>query len=210
MDVAGVFAEIGMSLDGYVAGANAGPGNPLGDGGAAILDWMYNLAGWRERLGLGGGGSGPDDDLVRGSFERAGAYVMGRRTFDEGEAVWPANPPFRAPVFVVTHEEREAWVREGGTTFTFVTAGVEHAVARARAVAGRRDVRVSGGADVIRQCLRAGLLDELHIHLTPVVLGCGIRLFEGLRGHEVSLESREVTPSWHVTHLSYAVTSATG
>lgn len=206
--MAGVFAEIGMSLDGFVAGANAGPENPLGDGGAAIHGWMEGLAGWRERLGRAGGGHGPDDDLVRASLGRTGAYVMGRRTFDEGEAAWPANPPFRAPVFVVTHDAREAWAREGGTTFTFVTQGVEHAVARARAVAGRRDVRVSGGADVIRQCLRAGLLDELHIHLSPVVLGCGIRLFDGLRGHEAALESTEVTPSWQVTHLSYAVTKA--
>jgi dihydrofolate reductase len=200
-----VFVDVGMSLDGFLAGPNARPGNPLGDGGARIHRWMFELAGFRERLGMTGGETNRDDALVRQTFTRAGAYVLGRRMFDEGEVAWPANAPFRAPVFVLTHHPREPWVREGGTTFTFVTDGIESALRQARAAAGDKDVRISGGADTIRQYIKAGLVEELHIHVAPVLLGSGVRLFEGLGPEDVELASADVVPSPQVTHLSYRV-----
>ena len=154
-----VFAQLAVSLDGYVAGPNDGRGNPLGDRGETVHAWVYSLATRRERQGLTGG--------------RTGATVMGRRTFDNGEEPWGREPPFRTPVFVVTNRAREPLRREGGTTFTFVTEGLESAVERARAAAGARDVRVAGGADVLQQTLAAGLLDELELRLAPVFLGGG-------------------------------------
>jgi dihydrofolate reductase len=115
-----VFVDVGMSLDGFIAGPNGRPGNPLGDGGTRIHEWIYPFAAFAERIGLPGGATGPDDDVVRAVFARCGAYVMGRRMFDEGEVGWPEDAPFRAPVFVLTHQPREPWVRKGGTTFHFL------------------------------------------------------------------------------------------
>jgi dihydrofolate reductase len=200
-----VFVDLGMSLDGFIAGPNGGPANPLGDGGLRIHDWVFELAGFRERLGMSGGGSGPDDALVRGVFARAGAYVMGRRMFDEGEVSWPEDAPFRAPVFVLTHKPREPWVRKGGTTFAFVTDGIESALRQARAAAGNKDVRVSGGADTVRQYIKAGLVDELTVHVAPVVLGSGVRLFDGLGPDDLRLGAPEAIASPQVTHIRYRV-----
>jgi dihydrofolate reductase len=200
-----VFVDVGMSLDGFIAGPNARPGNPLGDGGTRLHQWIYRLAAFGERLGLGGAGeTGPDNDLVHEVFARSGAYVMGRRMFDEGEVGWPEDPPFRAPVFVVTHRPRQPWVRPGGTTFTFGTEGVPRALELARAAAGGRDVRISGGASVIRQCLEAGVVDEMTIHLAPVFLGQGVRLFDGALA-DVALEPVDAVKSAQVTHLFYRV-----
>jgi dihydrofolate reductase len=162
-----VHASLGMSLDGFVAGPNAGPNNPLGDGGMRIHRWVYDLEGWRERQSLQGGKTNPDDEVSRETYERTGAFVMGRRMFDEGEVGWPDPPPFRAPVFFLTKRAREPWVRQGGTTFTFVTDGVESALEQARAAASEKDVLVSGGANTLGQFVEAGLLDELQIHLAP-------------------------------------------
>ncbi|MGV9881061.1 dihydrofolate reductase family protein [Streptomyces sp. NPDC003006] len=206
-----VFASLGMSLDGFVAGPNAHPGNPLGDGGLRIHEWAEEAETWRERQsmtgGTGGTGGNQDDDVVREIFERAGAYIMGRRMFAEGEACWPDPPPFRAPVFVVTHAPREPWVRQGGTTFHFVTEGPEAALALAREAAGEKDVQVSGGADTVRQFLAAGLLDELQIHLAPMVLGAGIRLLDGV-SPELRLEPVRVVGSPKVTDVTYEITSS--
>jgi dihydrofolate reductase len=200
-----VFVDVGVSLDGFIAGPNGRPGNPLGDGGTRIHQWLYPLAIFRERMGLTGGETNEDDALVRAIFARAGAYVMGRRMFDEGEVGWPEDAPFRAPVLVVTHHPREPWVRSGGTTFTFVTGGLDEALRRAREAAGARDVRISGGADVIRQGLRAGVVDELDVHVAPVLLGAGVRLFEGLSDADVKLEPGPVKASPRVTHLAFRV-----
>jgi dihydrofolate reductase len=126
-----VFFDVGVSLDGYLAGPNRGPGNPLGDRGTRIHTWMFQTASFLDHIGVSGGETSPDDDLVRRVFERAGAYVMGRRMFDEGEVGWPENPPFRAPVFVLTHSAREPWPRAGGNTFHFVTDGIASALAQA-------------------------------------------------------------------------------
>ncbi|MER6998605.1 dihydrofolate reductase family protein [Streptomyces sp. NPDC000410] len=199
-----VFASLGVSLDGFVAGPNARPGNPLGDGGTRIHRWMYDVGAWRERLGMSGGTTNVSGEVVEANFARAGAYVMGRRMFDEGEAGWPDPPPFRAPVFVVTHTPREPWARQGGTTFTFVTEGIEHALALAGAAAGDKDVQIAGGADTVRQFLNAGLVDDLEIHLAPLVLGGGVRLFDGV-DTDLELEPDRVVDAREVTHVRYRV-----
>lgn len=199
-----VFVDVGMSLDGLIAGPNGRPGNPLGDGGTRIHEWLFGLASFREHLQMAGGETGPDDDIVRAILARIGANLMGRRMFDEGEVGWPETAPFHTPVFVLTHKPRDPWVRPGGTTFYFVTDGFDSALAQARAAAGAKDVRVSGGADTIRQALRAGVVDELHLHLAPLLLGEGVRLFDGGRG-QPALEIMAVRPSSQVTHLSYRV-----
>lgn len=200
-----VFSEISMSLDGFIAGPNAEPDNPLGDGGTDLHQWVYELASWRERQGLEGGTVNQDDELVRASFERTGAYVMGRRMFDEGEVGWSNPPPFHAPVFVVTHEERVPWVREGGTTFTFVTNGIDRALERAQEAADGKDIQVAGGAHVIQQFLNAGLIDEFTVHIAPVFLGGGVRLFDDIDTEHLSLEKEEVLDSLLVTHIAYRV-----
>jgi dihydrofolate reductase len=200
-----VHASLGMSLDGFVAGRNAGPNNPLGDGGMRIHRWVYDLETWRERQSLAGGKTNADNEVSMETYARTGAFVMGRRMFDEGEVGWPDPPPFRAPVFVLTNRPREPWVREGGTTFTFVTDGVESALGQARTAAGEKDVLISGGANTIGQFMEAGLLDELQIHLAPVLLGNGVRLFEGINPENVELERTRVIDSPRVTHLRYRV-----
>lgn len=202
-----VFASLGMSLDGFIAGPGSSPDNPLGDGGMRIHAWVFGVESWRERQSIKGGEANQDDAIVQENFSRAGAYVMGRQMFAEGEAGWPDPPPFRAPVFVLTHTPREPWVRQGGTTFTFVTEGIDSALARAREAAGGKDVQVSGGADVVRQYLGAGLLDELQIHLAPIVLGSGVRLFDGV-SPGLGLVPARVVDSPQVTHLTYRITSS--
>jgi dihydrofolate reductase len=125
--------------------------------------------------------------------------------FDEGEVGWPDPPPFRAPVFVLTHHARESWIRQGGTTFTFVTNGIESALEQAKAAAGDKYAEIAGGANTIQQSIRAGLLDELQIHLAPVVLGDGVRLFEQMGPEDVELEGTRVIDSPRVTHLRFRV-----
>jgi dihydrofolate reductase len=206
--------DISMSLDGFIAGPNRTVEQPLGDGGMQLHEWVFGLASWRESHGVGeGGATGPDDDLVREQLAQPGAVLMGRRMFSGGEGAWeddPMNegwwgdtPPFRMPVFVLTHHERETLAMQGGTSFTFVTDGVESAFAQARAAAGGKDVAVAGGASVVQQCLRAGLLDELQVHVAPVLLGDGVRLFGG--GEQASLEVMRVVDSPAVTHVKYRV-----
>jgi dihydrofolate reductase len=200
-----VFIDVGMSLDGFIAGPNGRPGNPVGDGGTRIHEWVFPLAVLAERAGGSGGERGPDDDLVRAVFDRTGAYVMGRRTFDEGEVGWPEHAPFRAPVFVVTRHARESWVRPGGTVFHFVTEGFEEALRCAREAAGGKDVRVQGGASVIQQALRAGVVDELTVHLAPVLLGKGVLLLANLPAETFRLTPVEAHASARVTHLTWRV-----
>ncbi len=200
-----VIFDMGMSLDGFIAGPNAGPRNALGDGGMRIHRWVFDLESWRERQSLVGGQTNRDDEVSNETFARTGAYVMGRRMFDEGEVGWPDPPPFRAPVFVLTHHEREPWVRQGGTTFTFVTDGIESAIKQARAAAGDKDVRIAGGANTIQQFIKAGLLDELQIHLAPILLGDGVRLFDHPGTEQIELEKTRVIDSPRVTHLTFRV-----
>ena len=176
-----------MSLDGFVAGPNQTLEDPLGEHGEHLHEWIVGLESWREQHGREGGERNADDELVREMNERTGAFVMGRRMFSGGEGPWEDDPkangwwgddpPFDGPVFVVTHHEREPLVR-GTTTYTFVD-GVEEAIRQAREAAGDKDVQVSAAAEASpQQALDAGLLDELHIHVAPLLLGGGVRLFE--------------------------------
>jgi len=208
--------DITTSLDGYVAGPNATVEQPLGEGGDRLHEWMVGLTTFRERHGLPADGpKTPDDVVVQESIDTVGAYIMGRRMFTGGEGAWDADPvadgwwgdhpPFHVPVFVLTHHERETVTKEGGTSFTFVTDGIKGALDRARAAAGGKDVAVAGGASVAQQYLRAGLLDEIQIHVAPVLLGGGVRLFGELGGAEPRLEIERVLHSPAVTHLRYRV-----
>ena len=198
-----VFADLSISLDGCIAGPNAKPGNPLGDGGERLHDWMTVLASWREAHGSPGGDRTADDDLVRHAIERTGAHVMGRNMFDEGEFVWRENAPFHSPVYVVTHNAREPWVRQGGTTFYFVTDGAAAALEQAKVAAGTKDVRVAGGAQVFKQLLGAGLINEFTVHVVPIVLGDGVRLFDGLGPGHPDLEVSVARASRLTTHVTY-------
>ena len=171
-----VFVQMGISLDGFVAGVNRGPRNPLGHLGVKVHGWMFHQRAFRQNLKLGEGGeTGADNELLEATTKRIGANVMGKRMFEEGEANWPEEAPFHTPVFVLTHERRAPWERPGGTTFYFVNDGIHSALEQARRAAGERDVRISGGADMVRQYLNAGLVDELALALSPLLLatGCG-------------------------------------
>jgi dihydrofolate reductase len=200
-----VFVDMGVSLDGFIAGPNGRPGNPLGDGGPRIHEWLFSLFSFRRHLGLDGGEVNADDAIVRKTLDRIGANVMGRRMFDEGEVGWPEEAPFHGPVFVLTHHPRAPWMRPGGTTFTFLGGTIEDAVQKAHQAAGGRDVRISGGAQVVQQALRAGLVDELTLHVAPILLGNGVRLFDGLGTSDLKLEPAGVATSPAVTHLTYRV-----
>lgn len=202
--MAKVISDISVSLDGFIAGPNDHPGNGLGDGGEQLHEWATSLESWRERHGLSGGQHNQDAEILDEAFENVGAIVVGRRMFDNAEG-WGDEPPFHMPVFVLTHEAREKLAKKGGTTFTFVTDGIESALAQARAAAGDKDVSIGGGASSIQQFLRAGLLDELQIHLVPVLLGDGIRLFDNLDGEPFELEKTRVVDSPGVTHLRFRV-----
>jgi dihydrofolate reductase len=205
--------EISVSLDGFVAGPNPTLEEPLGEGGELLHEWVLGLRSWREPHGKSGGETGADDDLVRASRESTGAVIMGRRMFSGGEGPWAEDPnasgwwgddpPFGVPVFVLTHHERELLEMQGGTSFTFVTDGIESALEQARAAAGERDVLVAGGASAAQQYLAAGLLGELQLHVVPVLLGGGTRLFE--RAEPGRLELVDVVDSPMVSHLRYRV-----
>lgn len=201
-----VTAGISMSLDGFIAGPNDGPGQGLGEGGERLHEWLYDLASWRELHGLSGGETNQDAEILRESFAGAGAIVMGRRMFDLGEEPWGDNPPFHMPVFVLSHRPKDTLTKEGRTTFAFVTDGIRSALSRAKAAAGDKDVSLAGGANVIQQYLSAGLLDEIEIHLVPVLLGGGRRLFENTGREPIELECTRVIESRGVTHLTFRVT----
>ena len=203
-----VFVNIGLSLDGYMAPEGMTMKNPSyknwGAKWGALMGWLINQQYFRENHGFGPGGeTGPVNDLVRGTVERIGANIMGKRMFDQGEAAWPEDAPFHTPVYVLTNEQRAPWVRPGGTTFYFVNDGPERALERARESAGGRDVRIAGGADVIQQYLNLGAVDELEIALSPVLFGSGRRLFENLRepGPQFRIDTVLAGPA--ATHLRY-------
>ena len=210
-----VVAEISMSLDGYVSGPSPTLEQPLGEGGEQLHEWAVRLKSWREAHGLPGGETGPDDELITESLRATGAVVMGRRMFSGGQGPWENDsnadgwwgdePPFHKPVFVLTHHAREPLVMEGGTTFVFVTEGVESAIEDARAAAAEKDVLVAGGADAIDQTINAGLVDELQLHLAPLLLGAGARLFEGVAAELPRFEVTQALESQLVTHLRYRV-----
>ncbi|WP_341840748.1 dihydrofolate reductase family protein [Chitinophaga caseinilytica] len=201
-----VFISMGVSADGFIAGPDGGPANPMGGAAPFIHDWVFDMHAFRSRLGMEGGQTeGEDNAIVENIFTRCGAYVLGKRMFDEGEASWPADAPFRAPVYVLTHAKRGPWERPGGTVFHFTDESLRDVLAKARKDAGGKDVRISGGANVVRQYLNAGLVDELIIHQSPSVIGSGVRLLEGLDRDAFSLEIERVVSSPRVTHMFYKV-----
>jgi dihydrofolate reductase len=207
--------DISMSLDGFVAGPDPSLEDPLGTGGELLHEWALATASWREGHGRSGGEASADSDVIAETIRDSGATVMGRRMFSGGagpwesdpnaDAWWGDDPPFGHPVFVLTHHAREPVAKQGGTTFKFVTDGIESALEQARAAAGDRNVALGGGASVAQQYLAAGLLDEVQIHLVPVLLGGGVRLLEGFEPGDVGLEQTRVIESPTVTHLRYRV-----
>jgi dihydrofolate reductase len=197
-----VVADISVSLDGFITGPNDSVEEGLGEGGEVLHEWVVRLASWRAAHGYEGGETGPEDEFFAASFGGLGAIVMGRRMFDHGEGPWGEEPPFHIPVFVLTHRPREPLVKQGGTTFTFVEDGLEAALDRARAVAGGKDIGVSA-ADVIGQCIAGGLLDELTLHVVPVFLGGGVRLFDGLGPADGRFECVEAFSSSEAVHLRF-------
>jgi dihydrofolate reductase len=203
--------DITMSLDGFVAGPNQTLEEPLGEGGERLHEWVVGLKSWRESHGHPGGEESPDDAVFQEHFGSVGAFVMGRKMFSGGAGPWEDDPnpdgwwgdepPFGVPVFILTHHPREPVEKQGGTTFNFVTEGPEAALAQARTAAGDRNVSVAGGANVVQQYLE--VLDELQIHVAPLLLGDGVRLFDG--GAQPELELMRVIESPKVTHLKYRV-----
>ncbi|MGZ3901510.1 MAG: dihydrofolate reductase family protein [Bacteroidia bacterium] len=201
-----IIFDSAISLDGFFAGDNRSPENPMGGVSAQIHSWMFNQKAFWEYLGVEGGKEdGPDGKLIRETIERTGAFIMGKRMFEEGEVSWP-NDLYKADVYVLTHEKREPWVQKGTTTFYFINDGIESALNKAKQSAKGKDVRIQGGANTIQQFLNAGLVDECLIHIAPVFLGSGIRLFEGINKDIYNLQIIEVIPSDLTTHLRYKLT----
>jgi dihydrofolate reductase len=208
-----VRAHISISLDGYVAGPNQSQEEPLGEGGEQLHEWIFDLKAWRDPHGIEGGEENISNAIVEEENANVGAEIMGRGKFgpptrgpwgdDPWQGWWGDDPPFRKPVFVVTHHAREPLTLTD-TTFTFVTDGIESALAQAREAAGDQDIFLGGGADSINQYLAAGLVDELELHVVPILLGGGERLFAGV-GPDVKLELLRVVEAPGVTHLKYRV-----
>jgi dihydrofolate reductase len=182
-------AAFSVSLDGYGAGPGQDLAHPLGHGGEALHGWAWPTRTFQRMFGKEEGTTGPDEDFAAASFANVGAWILGRNMFgpvrgpwtdDEWKGWWGPNPPYHVPVFVLTHHARESIAMEGGTTFHFVTDGIQAALERARATAKGQDVRIGGGSATIRQYLAAGLVDEMHLALTPALLGAGEPLFAGL------------------------------
>ena len=208
-----VRAHISTSLDGYVAGPNQSEENPLGEGGESLHDWLVELKAWREPHGMEGGEVNASSQVVEEEQANVGAEIMGRGKFGPpgggpwGDDPWPGwwgeDPPFHMPVFVVTHHEREP-LTLSDTTFTFVTDGIQSALEQAREAAAGKDVFLGGGADIINQYLAAGLVDQVELHLAPILLGGGERLFEGIRP-DLKLEQLRAVEAPGVAHLKYRV-----
>jgi dihydrofolate reductase len=205
--------DITMSLDGFIAGPNQTTQRPLGEGGERLHKWVYGLRTWREKMGMEGGVTNRDSEILEQSVAATGAVIMGRGMFGGGDGLWDESwegfwgdePPYHAPVFVLTHHPREALPMKGGTTFTFVTDGIESALEQARAAAGGKNVAVAGGASVAQQYLKAGLLDEFQVHVSPILLGDGTRLFEDLGAEPIGLKITRTVESPAVTHVTYTV-----
>jgi dihydrofolate reductase len=207
-----VTAQMSISLDGCYAGRrHDDPVTWMGSDEAAaffrVTRWVVDTKAWRERQGVDGGEESVHSRVIEESFAAAGAYVMGRRMADGGEVPWGEEPPFHAPVFVVTRRERETLHRRGGTSFTYVTDGIESAIEQARAAAGGKDVAIAGGGTLLRQALQLGLVDELELHVVPVVIGTGMRLLDldlpSKQGLELVHDRVIDTPE--VLHVRYRV-----
>ena len=204
--------EISMSLDGYVAGPDQSEENPLGEGGERLHDWVVELEAWRKSHGHAGGEVNESTPIIEEQIANIGAVLMGRNMFgppgggDWGDGSWQGwwgdDPPFHCPVFVLTHYEREP-LELSDTTFSFVTDGIQSALDLAKEAAGDQDIKLSGGADVARQYLAAGLVDEMELHVVPVLLGSGERLLDDVG--DLELEQIRAVEAPGVTHLKYRV-----
>jgi dihydrofolate reductase len=199
-----------ISLDGYGAGPDQGLKNPLGGGGESLHEWFIPTRTFQKYFGREGGVTGIDDDFAARAVENLGAWILGRNMFSPSRGPWPDDqwkgwwgdePPYRVPVFVLTHHARAPITMQGGTTFHFVTDGIEAALKRAREAADGKDVRVGGGAATVRQYLKAGLIDEMHVAISPVLLGSGESLFVGLDLPALGYERAEHVPTAKATHL---------
>jgi dihydrofolate reductase len=206
--------SIATSLDGFVAGPEQGEENPIGIGGDRLHEWLVPLRAFRQMHGEEGGEENASNAVVEEAFDNVGATVMGRNMFGGGPGDWGdeswmgwwgEEPPFHHPVFVITHHSREPVEMRGGTTFHFVTDGIESALEQASAAAGGKDVSLGGGASVAQQYLAAGLLDEIEISLVPVFLHAGERLFANLDGADIELEQVRIVEAPGVTHIKYRV-----
>lgn len=199
-----IIFDSAISLDGYFAGENRGPENPMGGVSQQLHQWMFEQKAFWQNMGVERGEKDDrDGELIENVFSRTGAYIMGKRMFEEGEAVWPEDL-YKADVYVLTHEKREPWVQNGSTVFYFINDGIASALEKAKKSANDQDVRIQGGADTIKQFLNAGLIDEFFIHIAPVFLGRGIRLFDEIR-NDFDLKILEVIPSELTTHIRYGV-----
>ena len=206
--------QVAISLDGFIAGPNQSEENPLGVGGMALHEWVFNLAAWRSSHGLEGGEVNASTPVIEEAQSNVGATIMGRNMFgpirgqwDDREpwrGWWGDDPPYHTPVFVLTHHARPPEEMAGGTTFMFVTDGIEAALEQAKLAAGERDVQIGGGASVIGQYLAAGMVDEFELHVVPILLGTGERLFDGVG--PIALERLRVIEAPGVTHMKFRVT----
>jgi dihydrofolate reductase len=209
-----VTAQMSVSVDGCYAGPRYDDvgtwlEGPEAAGFFRVTRWAIDAEAWRQRLGFTGGQRNLNSEIIQETFVAAGAYVMGRRMADGGEMPWGDDPPFHAPVFVVTHRPRPILERLGGTSFTYVTDGITSAVEQARAAANGKNVAIAGGGTLLRQVIKLGLLDELELHIVPVILGDGMRLLSselGLGGREgIELTPARVIATPDVTHIRYQV-----
>jgi dihydrofolate reductase len=206
--------QVSMSLDGFIAGPEPSEEHPLGKGGMQLHEWAFALAAWRKPHGREGGEVNASTEVVEESLANVGATIMGRKMFggeegpwgeDPWEGWWGEDPPFHTPVFVLTHHAREPLEMSGRTTFHFVTDGISSALAQAKEAAVGKDVSLGGGANVAQQYLSAGLINELELHVVPVLLGDGTRLLHNLAGADIKLEPIQVIAAPGVTHLKYRV-----
>jgi dihydrofolate reductase len=205
--------QVAVSLDGFLAGPDQSEENPLGIGGEALHEWMFELRIWQRMHGEKGGQVNVSNEVLEEAFSGVGAYIMGRNMFGGGPGAWSGdppwrgwwgdNPPYHTPVFVLTHHSRQPLEMDGGTTFIFVTDGIDSALQQARDAAGNRDVVVAGGANVAQQYLAAGKVDEFELHIAPILLGGGTRLLENVG--DLKLEQVRAVEAPGVTHIKYRV-----
>jgi dihydrofolate reductase len=202
--------SFGLSIDGYGAGPRQSLENPLGVNGPDLMEWFSHTRVWREMQGESGGETGVDNELAKDGMANSGAWILGRNMFGPVRGPWPDDswkgwwgdePPYHVPAFILTHHPRPPITMKGGTTFTFVTEGIHAALEQAKAAAGERDVRIGGGVSTVRQYLGAGLIDELHLAMPPVLLGEGENLFHGLDARALGYECVKQVAGERATHM---------
>jgi dihydrofolate reductase len=202
---------LAMSLDGFSAGPDQDAANPLGVGGAALMEWFFHTRTWRRMYGNADGETGIDDQIAARGFENIGAWILGRNMFGPVRGPWPderwrgwwgEDPPYHTPVFVLTHHARASLEMKGGTVFHFVTSGIETALAQARNVAAGKDVRLGGGVATVRQYLQAQLIDEMHLAVRPVFLGRGEHLLSGIQMTALGYAVSDVVAGERATHVT--------